>query len=402
MHGNVLFEGKDVPKAEWLVSVNRNIVVRSPVECAIRCNKMYEANMSCNSITFDNSDNICTLGWYQKSPSREPGLRVAWASSVRGDNFPWYAIDKKIGDAFFSTVDWADDYPWLAIDLVRPEKVNKVEIKSRSRKKYKRRTHDIEVRAGLEKPFARDTNGDTLYTINTVCGFNAGPANDEADFIIECSTPIDGRYVTVQRIKTSEQPALNIVEVLLETEPLDATVVETVKVLERPSHNVERPSHNGQCRKEYPFAYEGGSRCCNTGFDDPNDLDGVWRNGFLNFDSKGCNGNSQPCPLGCMNYQYQTYLCYALDGVGTKNTKNLGPKITTSAWKECEDYAKEKKADGFIWNGNGACWPKKGNVTLEFDKPAVKRMGLIPCPKVFTCSISIENKIHLSLNNSFI
>ena len=73
VYGNVLFEGKDIPKADWLASVNRTIVVRSPVECAIRCNKMYEANMSCNSITFDNSDNICTLGWYQKSPSREFG-----------------------------------------------------------------------------------------------------------------------------------------------------------------------------------------------------------------------------------------------------------------------------------------------------------------------------------------
>ena len=88
VYGNVLFEVKEVPKAEWLGSLNSKIVLRSPVECAIHCNKMYEANMSCNSITFDNSDNICTLGWYQKSPSREPGLRVAWASSVRGDNFP--------------------------------------------------------------------------------------------------------------------------------------------------------------------------------------------------------------------------------------------------------------------------------------------------------------------------
>ena len=42
VYGNVLFEGKDIPKADWLASVNRTIVVRSPVECAIRCNKMYD------------------------------------------------------------------------------------------------------------------------------------------------------------------------------------------------------------------------------------------------------------------------------------------------------------------------------------------------------------------------
>ena len=137
VYGNILFEVKDVPKAEWMASVKRKIAVRSPVECAIRCNKMFEEDMSCNSIIFDQTDNTCTLGWYLRIPSGEPGLRVAWASSVRGDNFPSYTIDKKFSDAFFSTVDNDGDYTWLAIDLVRPEKMNKVEIMSR--KAYKRR-----------------------------------------------------------------------------------------------------------------------------------------------------------------------------------------------------------------------------------------------------------------------
>ena len=299
-------------------------------------------------------------------------MKVAWASSVRGDNFPWYAIDKKIGDAFFSTVDNAGDYPWLAVDLVRPEKVKRVEIKSR--KAYEKRTRDIEVRVGHEKPFDRDTKTDTLYTINTVCGFNAGPATSTTNFVIECSTGIEGRYITVQRIKTSTEPALNIVEVILETEPVDVNIVETVKVF-------ERPSRNGQCGKEYPFAYEGGSRCCENDFDDPTGLDGIWRNGFLNFDSEGCKGESQPCPLGCMNYQYQVYSCYAHGEFGTKYADNFVPKIKTSTWKECEDYAKEKKADGFnyVWNKK-ICLPKKGNVTLTFGKRDLKTIGLIPCP----------------------
>ena len=45
VYGNVLFEEKDAPKAEWLASIKRKIVVRSLVECAIHCNKMlYEVD----------------------------------------------------------------------------------------------------------------------------------------------------------------------------------------------------------------------------------------------------------------------------------------------------------------------------------------------------------------------
>ena len=40
--GNVLYEVEEVPKAEWLDSVNKKMFVRSPVECAIRGNKMHD------------------------------------------------------------------------------------------------------------------------------------------------------------------------------------------------------------------------------------------------------------------------------------------------------------------------------------------------------------------------
>ena len=107
VYGNVLFEVEEVPKAEWLGSVNKKTVVRSPVECGIRCNKMYDADMSCNSIIFDESDNTCTLAYYLRMPSGESGLRVAWASSYY-DGYAWWAIDNKIGHPFFSTKDGAE------------------------------------------------------------------------------------------------------------------------------------------------------------------------------------------------------------------------------------------------------------------------------------------------------
>ena len=167
------------------------------------------------------------------------------------------------------------------------------------------------------------------------------------------------------------EPALNIVEVLLETEPVDVEIVETMEVL-------ERPSRNGQCGKEYPFAYEGGSRCCENGFDDPTDLDGIRRNGFLNYDSKGCIGESQPCPLGCLNYQYETYWCYA-HHVGLQPPGDLGQNYTTT-WQDCVNFAKDLKAGGFVWTKTGLCYAKGGNVILAFGKDNVQRMGLIPCP----------------------
>ena len=98
---NVLYEVEEVPKAEWLGSVNKKIGVRSPVECAIRCNKMYDWDMSCNSIIFDESHNTCTLARYSMR-------KEAWASSVDHNNDPWFAIDKNIGDNFFSTKDNAE------------------------------------------------------------------------------------------------------------------------------------------------------------------------------------------------------------------------------------------------------------------------------------------------------
>ena len=106
-------------------------------------------------------------------------------------------------------------------------------------------------------------------------------------------------------------------------------------------------------------------------------MDGIWRNGFLNFDSPGCKGKSQPCPLGCMNYQYQEYWCYAYN-VGIDNAKHLGRKVT-STWQECADHAKDMKADGLSWN-NATCDLKEGNLMLSHKKGQGQWVGLFPCP----------------------
>ena len=59
---------------------------------------------------------------------------------------------------------------------------------------------DIEVRVGYEKPFTPGTKG-VVYTTNTVCGTFTGPGNAKVQSTIECSEPIEGRYVTLQTTK---------------------------------------------------------------------------------------------------------------------------------------------------------------------------------------------------------
>ena len=293
VYGNVLYEEKQVPQAKWLEAAHTKTVARSALECAIRCNKMFDLDKSCNSIIFNESSNTCTTAWYIRVPKVESGLRVAWSSSVQNNiRDPWFAIDRQTGDNFFSNHDFKDKYPWLAIDLLRPEIVRRVEIVNREG--FEERTRDIEVRVGDEKPFTTDTRGNTLYTSNSVCGEYIGPATSGSDSVIECAASIAGRYVTLQRIQTSDQPAINFVEVIIESEP---AAMETIRILERASPN---ESNDGQCPKEYPFSYQGGGRCCQNSLEDPTGIK-KFGNGFLNFDSKACYGKSEQCKVVLQN-----------------------------------------------------------------------------------------------------
>ena len=375
VYGNVLYLAKSVPKLEWLAAVHSKVVVKSAVHCGILCVKKYDLNMSCNSLIYDESDNTCSMALYHMIPAGgEQGLRVAWSSSVSDENVAWFAIDRQVGNdlAFFSTKDNEDEYPWLAIDLIRPENVKRVEI--RNRITYERRTRDIEIRVGYEKPFARETKGDTLYTTNTVCGFYAGPAAKGSNSVVECSVPVPGRFITLQRIKTSSEPALNIVEVIVETEPLNEKP-EAINVL-------ERPSNNGQCPEEYPFAFQGGSRCCQGSFEDaPSEASS--KDGFIDYDSDVCsNGDDIACVGvgGCMNYQYQRYPCKTepLFIYGTGSGCGVHETFTE---EECEESAKDnKEAIAYFWSSEKLCFCRTGRIRAKHSTSWGGVGGLIQCP----------------------
>ena len=122
-------------------------------------------------------------------------LCTAWASSAASSAS--FAVDKiPYFSSFLSGTSNGDQYPWLAIDFYTPASVSGVKIVEA----VSDLSFDIEVRVGYEKPFTPGTKG-VVYTTNTVCGTFTGPGNAKVQSTIECSEPIEGRYVTLQTTK---------------------------------------------------------------------------------------------------------------------------------------------------------------------------------------------------------
>ena len=120
---------------------------------------------------------------------------TAWASSAASSAS--FAVDKiPYFSSFLSGTSNGDQYPWLAIDFYTPASVSGVKIVEA----VSDLSFDIEVRVGYEKPFTPGTKG-VVYTTNTVCGTFTGPGNAKVQSSIECSEPIEGRYVTLQTTK---------------------------------------------------------------------------------------------------------------------------------------------------------------------------------------------------------
>lgn len=59
-------------------------------------------------------------------------------------------------------------------------------------------TQNIEARVGYSRPFYPGLSSGELYSSNTVCGVVEGPGLKTVPSIINCSEPLEGRYVTLQ------------------------------------------------------------------------------------------------------------------------------------------------------------------------------------------------------------
>jgi hypothetical protein len=371
-----------IPLGDWIGMKLNQSVERSALECSIGCNNLFDLEMSCNAIIFDASNNVCTRAWFITGPTDDTGLRVAWASSVYTPLEAWFAIDRNVrGSAtdenIFHSAENGEKFPWLAVDLITAHKVT--EVTMLGRKDYEHRTVDIEIRVGHEKPFDKDTNGDTLYTTNTVCGMFDGPGLSGATSTVKCSAESIGRYVTLQRIKEHQNSPLNWVEVLIESMPVETKKIEIL---------LRTTPVAGQCPSSHPFAFFGGEKCCSTNLENhpsgaTTGWEGTGSRGFLNFDSTKCFDQSVNCLRPpCMNYEFQRYGCYMEDADLTTEG-NLGFWRSDSP-EECEEQAHAKGADGFFWckpeQCPQTCYPKLGNLKIIPNFAPKTWVAILPCP----------------------
>ena len=286
---NIDYWTSRIPLDYWLSLKHVTTVEESTLDCGEGCNQMFDTDHSCNAFIFDESTNICTRALYTIEPPLElrgTGLRVAWASSIYGSPYNEEKLMDRILENFFHSAEMLEQFPWIAIDLVWPEVVTKVEMIKRDT--YEFRTHDIEVRVGPEKPFERRTNKDTLYKDNPVCGVYKGPGKPGTESSVTCSEPLTGRYITLQKIVP--QPlgeSINLGEIIIESSPMmvSGNQGNTIEILLR-----EHPI-TGECPSDHPHAYDYGYRCCSL---------------VSSYYSSGCRGQALECfGTPCLNYQYR-------------------------------------------------------------------------------------------------
>ena len=305
------FESENMSLQEWIASSKINLRERSAVECGLKCQR----NSTCTAIVYDDASNSCTLIQRLK---RSHGLKIAWSSSVLANKrHPSFAVDGNAWTGCFITKNNGDKYPWIAIDLLTEEKVTGVMLMERNNV-YANRTKNIEVRVGNEKPFERNTNGNSVYTINKVCGLIDGPGIASGTTTLNCQIPIYGRYVTLQRME-GRATIINWMEVVVETETqtstmmdMDISILTYIQRLAFLKPKCDNAVDYSQCPMDFPYAVRRGELCCSSAVSS------------VNFDSEDCtNGESNDCQnKPCVNFGCQPYSCY-LQGMTLSGGDNL-------------------------------------------------------------------------------
>ena len=211
-----VYSTKVVSIDEWTVSDQVQIKAISTVHCGILCMNKYEKDRSCSAITFDQENSLCTAARLAYFTS----LKVAWASSIYGGLNAGFAIDRNyqtgtlaLKNIFRSQKEF---HPWFAVDLLRPHSVTSIRIVERTDENADR-TRNIEARVGDCKPYEAGTNVSTIFTINSVCGTFDGPGVVGTTSVITCSTPLIGRYVTLQRLSTESTTEINWSKIFIDS-----------------------------------------------------------------------------------------------------------------------------------------------------------------------------------------
>ena len=301
---------------EWNISDKVASTAKSAVHCGVICMMKYKKDKSCTAITYEENTGLCTTVLLAYVPK---GLRIAWASSFASLRKPFSAIDRN-----YETGSWDEQniflskqnhkHPWFAVDLLVPKNITQVKIVERKdHDAY--RTNNIEVRIGNSKPFSAGTNGNTIMTSNTVCGFFEGPGIVNQESAVKCLAPIVGRYITLQRNSSDTEP-INWSEIRLVSTPIVEDEMEVLKMDVSRNHSLDVCAKNvgySECPSTHQYAYKQGRSCCQVNIDFDKHTTPL---PLLYYDSSTCQDfsgadRSTACVSPrCVNHGCRPYQCY--------------------------------------------------------------------------------------------
>ena len=303
---------------EWGISDKVVASAKSVVHCGVICLMRYKKDKSCTAITYEENTGLCTTALLAFVPK---ALRIAWASSFYWPAVPFNAIDRNYEtgswperNIFNSALNSHEKHPWFAIDILVPKNITQVKIVER-KDRDAHRTNNIEVRVGNSRPFLPWTNGNTIISFNTVCGFFEGPGIIKEESTVKCLFPIVGRYITLQRNSSATDP-INWSEIRLVSTPIVEDEIEILKMDVAKNNSLDMCASNvgySECPITHQYAYNQGDSCCQDNIDFDKHTTPL---PLLNYDSRICQdfsgadrGTACVSPP-CVNHACRPYQCY--------------------------------------------------------------------------------------------
>ena len=136
-------------------------------------------------------------------------------ATAKSENDKYAATNLADGktSTFYASSDTITEHPWVQLELIDTESVKGIVITNR-RDCCGERLTKVEIRVGDNQ--VTKENERTAILKYDLCGEYQGPAQDGEVVNIRCSTPLTGRYVTIQ-VTANEIQHMNIAEVMLYT-----------------------------------------------------------------------------------------------------------------------------------------------------------------------------------------
>ena len=218
------FVGTFISQASWIAGRRAPSIETCAVVCATKCGKM----AACNAIMYIRATKECHTGGGITLPtSSDEPTEFVYMNKVNNE-VQYFAIESQVGEFYRSSsigfngkpenfgpqlavdgkiVDYNYDWfstdhelnPWLELKLAEKTTVSSITFQGNPDCCW-RNLKNVKVRAGMSR-FEGVVPG-ALLDINTVCGVYVGPGGRNEELIVECSSPIEAEYITLQMKET--------------------------------------------------------------------------------------------------------------------------------------------------------------------------------------------------------